>query len=97
MQINVYEAKTQLSSLLDRAVAGEIIVIARAGEPLVRVVPIHQAVATKSGVTFGVTFDVTFGGPLAGKIRLEEDFLDPVADDQLLGVGPQGSCSTHTA
>lgn len=89
MQINVYEAKTQLSSLLDRAVAGETIVIARAGEPLVRLVPIHQAVATKSGVTFG--------GPLAGKIRLEEGFFDPVADDQLLGVGPWGSCSTHTA
>ena len=82
MEINVYEAKTQFSSLLDRAVAGEIIVIviARAGEPLVRLVPIHQAVATKSGVTFG--------GPLAGKIRLEEGFFDPVADDQLLGVGP---------
>jgi len=49
-------------------------------EPSVRLVPIHQAVATKS--------DVTFGGPLAGKIRLEEGFFDPVADDQLLGVGP---------
>jgi antitoxin (DNA-binding transcriptional repressor) of toxin-antitoxin stability system len=34
VQLNVYEAKTQLSKLLDRAVAGETIVIARAGEPL---------------------------------------------------------------
>jgi len=80
MQINVYEAKTQLSSLLDRAVAGETTVIARAGEPLVRLLLLHPAVDTKSGATFG--------GPLAGKIWREEGFFDPVADDQLLGVGP---------
>jgi prevent-host-death family protein len=78
MQLNVYEAKTQLSSLLDRALAGETIVIARAGEPLVRLVPVRQA-ATRSGVTFG--------GPLAGKIHLAKDFFDPMTDDELLGAG----------
>jgi len=73
-------SEDQLSSLLDRAVAGETIVIARAGEPLLRLVPIQLAAATKSGATFG--------GPLAGKIGLEDGFFDPVADDQLPGVGP---------
>lgn len=34
--INVYEAKTQLSRLLDRAAAGEEIVIAKAGKPLAK-------------------------------------------------------------
>lgn len=38
--INIYEAKTQLSRLVDRASAGEDIVIARAGKPLVRLVPV---------------------------------------------------------
>lgn len=40
--INVYEAKTQLSRLLDRAAAGEEIVIAKAGKPLAKLVP-YQA------------------------------------------------------
>jgi prevent-host-death family protein len=39
--INVYEAKTQLSRLLDRAAAGEEIVIARAGKPVARLVPLE--------------------------------------------------------
>jgi prevent-host-death family protein len=78
VQLNVYEAKTQLSNLLDRAVAGETIVIARAGEPLVRLVPVRQQ-ASRSGVVFG--------GPLAGKIKLRQDFFEPTTDDDLLGRG----------
>jgi prevent-host-death family protein len=38
--VNVYEAKTQLSRLIDRAVAGEDVVISRAGRPMVRLVPV---------------------------------------------------------
>ena len=37
--INVYEAKTNLSKLIDRALAGEDVVIARAGKPIARLVP----------------------------------------------------------
>ena len=80
MQLNVYEAKSALSNLLDRAVAGETVVIARSGKPLVRLVPVG-AVKNKSGVTFG--------GALAGKIKLKKDFFAPLIDDDLLG----SSCS----
>lgn len=38
--VNVYEAKTQLSRLLERVEAGEEIVIARAGKPVARLVPV---------------------------------------------------------
>ncbi len=38
MQINIYEAKTSFSSLVDRAAAGEEIIIAKAGEPVARLV-----------------------------------------------------------
>jgi prevent-host-death family protein len=38
-QYNIYEARTHLSRLVERASAGEEIVIARAGEPLVKLVP----------------------------------------------------------
>ncbi|MGA7172294.1 MAG: type II toxin-antitoxin system prevent-host-death family antitoxin, partial [Candidatus Dormiibacterota bacterium] len=38
--VNVYEAKTHLSQLLDRVARGEEIVLARAGRPVARLVPI---------------------------------------------------------
>src|SRR6266516_6444900 len=41
--VNVYEAKTHLSQLLDRAAAGEEIVIARAGRPVARLVPLADS------------------------------------------------------
>ena len=41
--VNVAEAKAKLSSLLDRAAGGEEIVIARAGKPLARLVPLETA------------------------------------------------------
>lgn len=42
IQVNVGEAKTQLSRLLIQAQAGEDVVIARAGSPVVRLVPVEQ-------------------------------------------------------
>ncbi len=38
LQVNLYEAKTQLSSLVERAAKGEEIVIAKAGKPMARLV-----------------------------------------------------------
>jgi prevent-host-death family protein len=38
MEVNIHEAKSQLSRLIERAVAGEDVIIARAGHPLVRLV-----------------------------------------------------------
>ena len=42
-QYNIYEARTHFSRLVERAAAGEEIVIARAGEPLVKLVPYQYA------------------------------------------------------
>lgn len=39
MMVNIYDAKTHLSRLVDRAAAGEEIVIGRAGHPPVRMIP----------------------------------------------------------
>lgn len=46
---NVAEAKAQLSRLLDAALAGEDVVLARAGTPLVRLVPLQQPPARELG------------------------------------------------
>ena len=39
--VNVHAAKSQLSRLLDAAVAGEEVIIAKAGKPMVRLVPVE--------------------------------------------------------
>jgi prevent-host-death family protein len=40
--VNVYEAKTQLSQLIDRALDGEKIVLARRGKPLIALAPLEK-------------------------------------------------------
>ena len=42
MQVNIYDAKSQLSNLIERALGGEEIVIANAGKPMVKLTPIRQ-------------------------------------------------------
>jgi prevent-host-death family protein len=60
--VNVYEAKTHLSKLLDRVAAGEEIVIARSGRPVARLVPLAApAVARRPGAW-------------QGRVRLSRDF-----------------------
>lgn len=61
--LNVHEAKTHLSRLLERVERGEEIVIARAGKPVARLVPVSPA---------GVP-ERTFGS-LRGKIRFAPDY-----------------------
>jgi prevent-host-death family protein len=48
-QVNVSEAKAKLSELLDAAIAGREVVIARSGRPVVRLVPITEPPARQLG------------------------------------------------
>ncbi len=50
MSVNMLEAKTQLSKLVERALNGEEVVIAKDGEPQVRLVPIKQKVLRPVGL-----------------------------------------------
>jgi prevent-host-death family protein len=45
--INLYEAKTNLSQLVERAARGEEIIIAKAGRPLARLVPLTKRIAPR--------------------------------------------------
>jgi prevent-host-death family protein len=65
--VNVYEAKTNLSKLIDRALAGDDVVIARSGRPLVRLVPVR----TPAG---------RVAGSARGQIRMADDFDDLPAE-----------------
>ena len=42
-QVNMHEAKTHLSRLVDEAAAGQVFVICKAGKPMVRVMPLAQS------------------------------------------------------
>ena len=63
-QFNVHEAKTHLSRLLEEVERGADVVIARAGKPLARLVPIRSP-ARKPGF-------------LKGRIRIADDFDAPL-------------------
>ncbi|WP_295583808.1 type II toxin-antitoxin system Phd/YefM family antitoxin [uncultured Lamprocystis sp.] len=71
LQVNIHEAKTQLSKIIARACRGEEIVIAKAGRPLVRLTPIEQQ---PSGRRFGA---------LRGKAQVDDRFFEPLPDDEL--------------
>ena len=69
--VNVHEAKTHLSRLLERALAGEEIVIARAGTPLVRLVPFYEVAEPR------------IAGTYADRIKIDKAFDDPLPDSDL--------------
>lgn len=62
VRVNMHEAKTTLSKLVELAERGEEVVICRAGKPAVRLVPDQSAPAPRRG------------GQLAGKIWLADDW-----------------------
>lgn len=69
VQVNVHEAKTQLSRLLAQVEAGEEVVIARNGVPIARLV----AAARKAGKRQP--------GRWKGIVRLDDSFFDPLPDE----------------
>jgi prevent-host-death family protein len=62
--VNIYEAKTQLSRLIDRAAKGEPFIIAKAGKPMVKVVPLETPEAGR----------VRRLGFMVGQIAVPDDF-----------------------
>jgi prevent-host-death family protein len=75
-KVNLYEAKTQLSQLVDRAAAGEEIIIAKNGEPLARLVPLAKKLKKRQL------------GHLAGKIILGPELDEPIDPEMFEGDDP---------
>lgn len=69
--VNIYEAKTHLSELVERAAAGEEIIIAKAGTPLARLVPLAIAGGDR------------MPGRWAGKVKIADNFDAPLPADLL--------------
>ena len=64
--VNIYDAKTQLSKLVERAAAGEDVIIARSGKPIAR---LTQLETTQHKIRFGL---------LKSKVKVAKDFDAPL-------------------
>lgn len=64
--VNIAEAKAQLSRLLDAALSGEEVIVARAGTPLVRLVPVSPPTDRELGFL---------------QLEVPDDRFEPLPDD----------------
>ena len=69
--VNVHEAKTHFSKLLQRVRQGEEIIVAKAGKPIAKLLPIAQGAARRAP------------GSARGKLVVAPDFDAPLPDDLL--------------
>lgn len=68
--VNMHEAKTELSRLVERALRGEEVIIARAGIPVVRLVPVLNPAKRKLG-------------QWRGQLKMSDAFDEPLDDEDL--------------
>ena len=68
--VNIYDAKTQLSKLVEQAAAGKDVIIARGGKPVARLTRLSTP---KQTLRFGL---------LKGKVKIHKDFDAPLTDDE---------------
>jgi len=71
MDVNIHQAKTHLSGLLERVALGEEVTIAKAGKPIARVVPIRQPRVKR------------VLGTAKGDFRVPDDFDAPLPEEIL--------------
>ena len=66
--INIHDAKTRFSRLIEAVIRGEDVIIAKAGKPVAKLIPYEVKKVKKFGA-------------LRGKIKISEDFDKPLSDD----------------
>ncbi len=74
LKANIYEAKARLSELVERAENGEEVIIAKAGKPRVRLVPVEPQAEPKKRV---------LGQNLLGVTYIASNAFDPLTDEEL--------------
>jgi prevent-host-death family protein len=71
IQVNIYEAKSKFSKLINQAIAGEEIIIAKSGKPVAKLVPFEKPPRHRKP------------GSAKGKIIIADDFDAPLPEDLL--------------
>ncbi len=75
MIVNMHEAKTHLSKYVEKALAGEEVILARAGEPVAALVPLSWlSVEKRNNVILGI---------MEGAFEVPDNFDDPLPDEML--------------
>ena len=74
-QVNIHDAKTHLSKLIERALQGEEIIIARAGKPVARLTAIEPL---ERGRRFGA---------MKGKAMVDDRFFEPLPEEEIAAWG----------
>ena len=74
-EVNIHEAKTHFSRLLKQVMAGEEVVIAKAGLPIAKLVPYRRATGER------------VPGGAKGKVFIADNFNDPLPEDILQAFG----------
>ena len=69
--VHVHEAKTHFSSLIQQALNGEEVIIAKSGVPLIKLTPYEKTVTPRKG------------GQLKGMLVVAENFDDPLPEEYL--------------
>jgi len=72
LTINIHEAKTHLSRFIEKAAAGEEIIIAKAGKPIAKLVPLHSLSSPRSL------------GIFKGQLNVPEDFDAALPEDVVM-------------
>jgi prevent-host-death family protein len=71
VQVNIYEAKSKFSKLINQAIAGEEIIIAKSGKPVAKLVPFEKPPLQRKP------------GSAKGKIIIHDDFDAPLPEELL--------------
>jgi prevent-host-death family protein len=69
--VPIHRAKTELSKLIEKACAGEEVIISRGSEPVVRLVPVKQATPERKF------------GALRGKLVVDDTFFEDLPEEEL--------------
>jgi prevent-host-death family protein len=69
--VNIHDAKTNFSKLVEQAAAGEEIIITKAGTPMARLVPLQKQ---KRKIQFGV---------MKGRMKIKRGFYDAITGEEI--------------
>jgi len=69
--VNVHDAKTHFSKLINQTLEGEEVIISRGNNPLIKLVPYHKELTPRKG------------GQLKGMLSVADNFDDPLPEDYL--------------